>query len=121
IAPARRALTRTDPKLLNPVMDLATLPAGTDGWQVDAATCALGSTMKQAGSRGAFREVDYGYPLAMAQAVKAQGCEVFALNSAMGANARSWFFYNQVKGELERDLRALGFTSLVFVRPGLIG
>jgi uncharacterized protein YbjT (DUF2867 family) len=121
IAPTRRALVQTAPKLLNPVMDFAALPAGAEGWQVDAAICALGSTMKQAGSREAFRQVDHGYPLAIARAVKAQGCEVFALNSAMGANARSWFFYNQVKGELERDLRALGFASLAFVRPGLIG
>ncbi|MNM36781.1 hypothetical protein D3C81_474990 [compost metagenome] len=121
IAPTRRALVQTAPKLLNPVMDFATLPAGTEDWRVDAVICALGSTMKQAGSREAFRQVDHGYPLAIAQAVKAQGCEVFALNSAMGANARSWFFYNQVKGELERDLRALGFASLTFVRPGLIG
>ncbi|WP_269792732.1 NAD-dependent dehydratase [Stenotrophomonas sp. Iso1] len=121
IAPTRRALTQTAPKLLNPVMDFAALPAGTADWQVDAAICALGSTMKQAGSPEAFRQVDQGYPLAIARAVKAQGCDVFALNSAMGANVRSWFFYNQVKGELERDLRALGFASLAFVRPGLIG
>ncbi|MGH8055056.1 MAG: NAD-dependent dehydratase [Stenotrophomonas sp.] len=121
IAPTRRALAQADAKLLNPVLDFSMLPAGTEGWQVDAAICALGSTMKQAGSREAFRQIDHGYPLAIARAVKAQGCETFALNSAMGANAQSWFFYNQVKGELERDLRTLGFASLAFVRPGLIG
>lgn len=121
IAPTRRALGQAAPKLLNPVMDFATLPAGAEDWQVEAAICALGSTMKQAGSKAAFRQVDHGYPLAIARAVKARGCDVFVLNSAMGANARSRFFYNQVKGELERDLRELGFTSLTFVRPGLIG
>ena len=39
----------------------------------------------------------------------------------MGANPSSRFFYNRVKGELERDLATLGFRSLSFVRPGLIG
>jgi len=121
IAPGRRALGQAHAKLLNPVLDFASLPAGSEGWQVDAAICALGSTMKQAGSRAAFQQVDHGYPLAIARAVKAQGCEVFALNSAMGASARSWFFYSRVKGELEHDLQALGFRSLAFVRPGLIG
>ena len=57
----------------------------------------------------------------LARAVKMHRCTVFALNSAMGANPRSAFFYNRVKGELERDLRALGFASLALVRPGLIG
>ncbi|MFX5610906.1 hypothetical protein ABTD85_21005, partial [Acinetobacter baumannii] len=38
-----------------------------------------------------------------------------------GANPQSSIFYSRVKGELERDLRALGFHSLTLVRPGLIG
>ena len=41
--------------------------------------------------------------------------------SALGADSKSSIFYSRVKGELERDLRALGFTSLTLVRPGLIG
>lgn len=121
IAPTRRALARIDPKLLNPVLDFAELARVAKDWQVDAAICALGSTMKQAGSREAFQQIDHGYPLAIAQAVRANGCEVFALNSAAGANPRSPVFYSRVKGELEQDLRALGFASLCLVRPGLIG
>ena len=121
IAPTRRALARTEAKLLNPVLDFAELATVAQGWQVDAVICALGSTMKQAGSRQAFRQIDHGYPLAIARAVRANGCEVFALNSAAGANPRSLVFYSRVKGELEQDLRALGFASLTLVRPGLIG
>ena len=121
IAPTRRALAQADAKLLNPVLDFAGLATVAQGWQVDAVICALGSTMKQAGSRQAFRQIDHGYPLAIARAVRANGCEVFALNSAAGANPRSLVFYSRVKGELEQDLRALGFASLTLVRPGLIG
>ena len=121
IAPTRRALVRTEPKLLNPVLDFAQLATVAQGWQVDAVICALGSTMKQAGSREAFQQIDHGYPLAIAQAAHANGCEVFALNSAAGANPRSPVFYSRVKGQLEQDLRALGFASLTLVRPGLIG
>ncbi|HBH69782.1 MAG TPA: NAD-dependent dehydratase, partial [Erwinia persicina] len=40
---------------------------------------------------------------------------------AAGARVDSRFFYNRVKGELERDLARLGFASLTLVRPGLIG
>lgn len=121
VAPTRRPLAQTDARVFNPVQGFEQMPWDADWWQVDAAICALGSTMKQAGSREAFRQIDHGYPLAIARAVKARGCAVFALNSAMGASPGSMFFYSRVKGELERDLRALRFDSLTLVRPGLIG
>jgi len=121
VAPSRRPLQLTDPRLLNPVVDFAALPPEARWWQVDAAICALGSTMKQAGSREAFRRIDLGYPLAIANAVRGHGCPVFALNSAAGANPAAWVFYSRIKGELEQSLRGMDFQSLTLVRPGLIG
>ncbi|MTI72344.1 MAG: NAD-dependent dehydratase [Stenotrophomonas sp.] len=121
VAPVRRPLPLQHPRLSAPLLDFDALPLQAPWWQADAAVCTLGSTLKQAGSRQAFARIDHGYPLAIARAEKMHGCTVFALNSAMGANPRSAFFYNRVKGELERDLRALGFASLALVRPGLIG
>ncbi|XQA62321.1 NAD-dependent dehydratase [Xanthomonas sacchari] len=121
IAPTRRALELVHPKLFNPVLDFDALPTQAPWWQVEAAICALGTTMRQAGSREAFRRVDHDYPLAIARLLRQHGAAAFALNSALGANPRSWVFYNRVKGELEHDLRALGFPSLALVRPGLIG
>ncbi|KAB7768603.1 NAD(P)H-binding protein [Xanthomonas maliensis] len=120
VAVTRRPLAQTHAKLRNHVIDFERL----DNWtapRMEAAICALGSTMKQAGSREAFYRVDHDYPLALARALCAQGTSVFVLNSAAGADAQSRIFYNRVKGELERDLRAVGFPSLTFVRPGLIG
>ncbi|HVJ39588.1 MAG TPA: NAD(P)H-binding protein [Stenotrophomonas sp.] len=121
IAPTRRPLGRRHPKLDNPVLDFDDLEQVARGWSADAAICALGTTIAIAGSREVFRRVDHDYPLALATALRAQGTRVFVLNSAMGADVRSWFLYSRVKGELERDLRALRFDSLVLVRPGLIG
>lgn len=121
IAPTRRPLGLQHPKLDNPVLDFDGLGAAARAWQVDAVVCALGTTLKLAGSREAFRRVDHDYPLALAEALHAEGTEVFVLNSAVGADPDSRFFYSRVKGEIERDLRALGFDSLTFVRPGLIG
>lgn len=121
VAVTRRPLPQTAAKLINPVMDFNALPTDAPWWQVDAAICALGTTLGQAGSREAFRIVDLHYPLTIARAVKANGCGNFVLNSAMGANPTSPIFYNRTKGELEAQLRALGFASLSVVRPGLIG
>ena len=121
IAPVRRALSTTHPKLLAPVVDYDALPEDAPWWQADAVVCALGTTMKAAGSQAAFRRVDHDYPLAVARCARAHGTPTYVLNSASGANAQSRFFYNRVKGELEQALAGMGFTSLTSARPGLIG
>ncbi|MFN7302205.1 MAG: NAD(P)H-binding protein [Bacteroidota bacterium] len=82
--------------------------------------CCLGTTMAKAGSKEAFRAVDYELPMRFAREAKAAGAKRFFLISAMGANPDSMVFYNRVKGELERDLAALGFESLGIFRPGLL-
>ena len=115
----RRAIPAQE-KLFAPVIDFDCLP-DAPWWQADAIVCALGTTMRKAGSQQVFRRIDHDYPLLVARLGKQNGVNVFVLNSALGANAQSLFFYNRVKGETERDLQALGFGSLTFVRPGLIG
>ncbi|GFF08585.1 NAD-dependent dehydratase [Stenotrophomonas maltophilia] len=121
VAPTRRPLGMTHGKLENPVLAFDALPTSPAWARVDAVICALGSTIAQAGSREAFHRIDHDYPLAFARLAQAQGAQTYVLNSAAGANPQSSIFYSRVKGELERDLRALGFHSLTLVRPGLIG
>ena len=121
VAPTRRPLAHADPALHNPVVDFERLPVDAPWWAVDAVICALGSTIKQAGSRAVFARIDHDYPLQVATLAQAHGAHAFVLNSAMGADPQSRIFYNQVKGRLEQDLRGLGYRSLTLVRPGLIG
>ena len=120
VALARRPLP-PHPRLDAHVVDFDALPADAAWWRADAVLCALGTTIRTAGSQDAFRRVDHAYPLAVARHAHAAGTPAYVLNSAMGANAASRVFYNKVKGELERDLQAVGFASLTLVRPGLIG
>jgi len=82
--------------------------------------CALGTTMRQAGSEEAFRRVDFDYPVALARATVARGARHFLLVSAVGASTNSRFFYNRVKGEVEAAIIALGFHSLTVARPSLL-
>lgn len=88
--------------------------------QIDAVICTLGTTLKSAGSRQAFYRVDHDYPLYIAKLARKQLAHAYVLTSAVGANTHSRFFYNRVKGELERDLQVIGFESLTFVRPTVI-
>jgi uncharacterized protein YbjT (DUF2867 family) len=120
VAPTRRALP-PHPKLQAPVVDFDALPPDAAWWQADAVICTLGTTMRSAGSQAAFRRVDHDYPLAVAKLARRHGTPCHVLNSAIGADPDARFFYNRVKGELERDLAGLRFASLTHVRPGLIG
>ncbi|MBL8256327.1 uncharacterized protein YbjT (DUF2867 family) [Pseudoxanthomonas japonensis] len=120
VAPTRRPLA-PHPKLLNPVVDFDALPADAVWWRADAVACALGTTIRDAGSQDAFRRVDHDYPLAIAHHAHAHGATTFALVSAMGADARSRIFYSRTKGEVEDALTGIGFASLSLLRPGLLG
>lgn len=87
---------------------------------IDEAFCCLGTTMKKAGSKAAFRRVDYDYVLAFARWAYAHGCRRFFVVTAMGADKQSVFFYNRVKGEVEEALAQIGFESLYIFRPSLL-
>lgn len=124
VAPTRRPLNvgAGHPKLLNPVTDFAQPDAvlhspGVEG--LDAVVCALGSTIKQAGSQTAFAAVDRDLPVSLARAAQRLGAHSLALNSSLGASARG-NFYLRTKSEAEQALRALGFASYTVVRPSLI-
>jgi uncharacterized protein YbjT (DUF2867 family) len=115
---------------------IATLPKGVRGQTVDFKTlsdagspglpstdwafCCLGTTIKQAGSKSAFRAVDFDAVLAFARAAKAAGASRLAVVSALGADPQASVFYNQVKGEMEQALRALDLPHLVIARPSLL-
>ena len=87
---------------------------------VDDAYCALGTTIKTAGSQDAFRKVDHDYVVAFAKAAKARGAKRLMLVSSIGADPASSVFYSRVKGETEQALGALGFEALHIFRPGLL-
>jgi uncharacterized protein YbjT (DUF2867 family) len=113
----RRALPAPRPGATVQVVDFARLPALP---AADTAFCALGTTIRVAGSQAAFRAVDFEAVLAFAQAARTAGVRRFALVSALGASARSATFYSRVKGEAEAALRGLGFERLLIARPSLL-
>lgn len=102
------------------VLDFSQLERHAAVFAVDQVICALGTTIRNAGSQGAFREVDFTYPLTAARIAYQQGARHFLLVSAIGANTRSRIFYNRVKGEIEEAVLAIPFRSHTIVRPSLL-
>jgi uncharacterized protein YbjT (DUF2867 family) len=108
------------PKLREIVVDFARLDSLEAGLRADHVFCALGTTIRKAGSREKFREVDFEYPRQLAQLTLASGARHFSLVSALGASPRSSVFYSRVKGELEDAVRGMGWPSLCLLRPSVI-
>lgn len=116
VALGRRSLAVGHAKLEALSVDFAALPTVA----VTDAFCCLGTTMRLAGSRAAFRQVDHDHVLAFAAAARQGGATRLALVSSVGADPASGTFYLRVKGEAERSVAALGFAGLDVFRPSLL-
>lgn len=118
-APTRRALAAQQ-KLFNPHgADIAALTSALEG-SFDCAFCCLGTTRKAAGSKEAFRQVDYQLVIQTAAAAQRLGVSHFLVVSALGADAHSRFFYNRTKGEMEQQLRQQAWPRLTIARPSML-
>lgn len=102
------------------IVDLRNVASFAADLAGDVLYSALGTTRKAAGSKEAQYEVDYTFQYEVAKAAQAAGVRTYGLVSSLGANAGSFLFYNRMKGELERDVAALGFARTRIVRPSLL-
>ncbi len=120
IALSRKPLSVYHPKLNNLVVDFSRLADYADVLKANDVFCCLGTTMKQAGSQEAFRKVDYAYPLELARIAKNSGAKRYLLVTALGANKKSSFYYNRVKGEVEGEIGKQEFESYNIFRPSFL-
>jgi len=119
VALTRRPMATPHPKLQQGIVEFDQLTSFALP-PVDDFYCCLGTTIKQAGSQQAFREVDLVYPVTIARMALAAGATRCLLVSSMGANPQSRVFYNQVKGEVEAELARLPFQTVVAFRPSFL-
>ncbi|MBF8963682.1 oxidoreductase [Pontibacter sp. FD36] len=120
ISVGRRELAIIHPKLDQQIVDFDNLKKSASELAADDVFCCLGTTIKKAGTKEAFYKVDHTYVTQLAEITLRRNATQFLVVSAMGADASSRIFYNRVKGEMERDIQALGFTSLHIFRPALL-
>jgi uncharacterized protein YbjT (DUF2867 family) len=116
----RRPLGREHPRLANRIVQFEQIESQLKGLTCHAALCSLGTTIRQAGSERAFREVDFDAVLAFARTAKAAQAQRFVVVSSAGADPKSKNFYLRTKGEMEEALVGVGFTSLDILQPSLL-
>jgi uncharacterized protein YbjT (DUF2867 family) len=81
----------------------------------------IGTTAKKTPDKTAYKNIDYGIPVAAAKLAKENNIPTFLVVSAMGANAKSNVFYNKTKGEMEQAVISENIPNTYILRPSIIG
>lgn len=82
--------------------------------------CTIGTTIKKAGSKEAFKKVDFEYPRQFAAFALQNKVKQFLIISSLGADANSGNFYLKTKGEIQNYLKDCNFESISVVQPSLL-
>ncbi len=120
IAPTRRKLHKQHDKLENPLLNFDELEDYAGKLPCQDVFIALGTTISKAGSKAAFRKVDFDYIVKGALVAKAGGASQCLLVSSSGADQESRFFYPRVKGQTEEAVKGLGFWATHIFQPGVL-
>ena len=120
IALVRRAARFEYHNVTSLVTDFDNPGVALRGYTPDDVFCCLGTTMAKAGSKEKFYQVDYAYPVGLAQATLALGAKQYLLVTALGADKNSSIYYNRVKGEVEDAVKGMRFRSTHILRPSLL-
>ncbi|MDP1420439.1 NAD(P)H-binding protein [Peribacillus simplex] len=116
----RREMKFTEPKCTVHVVDFESLSMYADLFNVSDVFICLGTTIKKAKTKEAFRKVDYDYVIEAAKMAKTSNVEKLLVITAMGANSQSKLFYSRVKGDVEGTLQHLELNTVHIFRPSLL-
>jgi uncharacterized protein YbjT (DUF2867 family) len=113
----RRDSGISHPKMEQEIIDFDHQESWAEKLKGDVLFSALGTTLKQAGSKEKQYETDVTFNLNFARKAKENSIENYVLVSSVGANAKSRMFYPRIKGELDEAVSELNFKNLAILRP----
>jgi uncharacterized protein YbjT (DUF2867 family) len=116
----RRELEKVPLGLKVHALDPAEWPNAISAVKPDVSISCLGTTMRTAGSKEAFRAVDFDLVVAVAKAARTAGSRQMIAVSSVGASSKASNFYLATKGRAEDAMTALDFDRLDLLRPGLL-
>ena len=120
-AVARKSLQVTHPKLEVLVLDdYSHLEDYKDKCKADTYFCCIGTTIKIAGTKEKFKQVDLEIPKNIARLAEKLSVSSLVVISSIGANEKSANFYLKTKGEMEKSVRSIYTGNLKIVRPSLL-
>jgi uncharacterized protein YbjT (DUF2867 family) len=121
ITVTRKKLSEQNPKLEQIILpDFSSLLQLQDKLTAITYFCCIGTTIKIAGTQDAFKKVDYGIPVSIAQLARDLNVANLLVISSIGADSGSPNFYLRTKGEMENEVKRTYPGNLKIVRPSLL-
>jgi uncharacterized protein YbjT (DUF2867 family) len=117
---SRKHTGQKHPKIEEHVGDLLDMNQFEANFTGDSVFVCIGTTKKKTPDRALYRKIDIGIPTHAAKLAKRNGIPQIAVISAIGANSKSWFIYNRIKGEMEEQVMAIGVPNTYILRPSMI-
>lgn len=118
---SRKQITNNHPKHENHIADLFDPQTYQEQLKGDHLFICTGTTQSKTPDKEEYYRIEHDLPLQVAQVALKNGVSKVVAISALGASPDSKFIYNRGKGDMERDIEALGFQESYFVQPALIG
>jgi uncharacterized protein YbjT (DUF2867 family) len=100
--------------------DYSGLETFRDKLNADVYFCCIGTTIKKAGTRDAFKKVDFDIPVQIAKLAEALHIQSLVVISSVGASMAASNFYLHTKGEMEQTMREVYSGNLKIIRPSLL-
>jgi uncharacterized protein YbjT (DUF2867 family) len=116
----RRKPAISDEKVEIYISDLADIMKLKEHVKGNDLFCCLGTTISKAGSRDAFRKIDYELPAEIAMMAAENKVKGFFVVSSIGADHSSSNFYLRTKGEMEAAVKKSGIDTIGIFRPSLL-
>lgn len=117
---SRNKLSFEHPKCHTLLVDFDRLSETVLPEAIDIAYCALGTTLKKAGSKSAQQHIDRDYVIDFAKLMEKNHCQAIGVVSSLGAKSSSSAFYLRTKGEMEEGVSKSSIPSINFIRPSLL-
>lgn len=108
------------PKLTQHIIDFDKPETYKDLVVGDDFFCTIGTTIKKAGSKKAFRKVDFEYPRQFAAFALQNKVQKYLIISSLNTDANSGNFYLKTKGEIQDFLKDCNFESVAVLQPSLL-
>jgi uncharacterized protein YbjT (DUF2867 family) len=116
----RKEQVKKHPKVIEIVDDYSKLTAYTDNLKADEYYCCLGTTIKKAKTKPAFKYVDCQLPIEIGKLAKTNNVKNYKIISSVGASSKSNNFYLRTKGEMEESVSKLEIENLFIFRPSML-
>ena len=98
-------------------LDLDTLKEKLTG---DDCFFCIGTTHKDTPDKKEYRRIEYDLPVKLAKIAKFNSISNFIYVSSIGANPKASSTYLKNKGQVEEELKKIGFSNLSIIQPSFL-